>query len=145
MEVQYSIMGKMKLNGFHIVLINYFILHIRFSFSISSEKFPSNIKEIKFSLNKQFQVVWYTVSAWLVFTCSFIYNIARCCPRTHLNKTEKYLIRNSDTNTTLPLLMTWEAHHSSWASPSGCGELPRSLMKQQWPPILVSIPITQCC
>ena len=29
--------------------------------------------------------------------------------------------------------MTWEAHHSPRASPSGCGELPRSLMRQQWP------------
>ena len=26
---------------------------------------------------------------------------------------------------------TWEAHHSPRASPSGCGELPRSLVTQQ--------------
>ena len=30
-------------------------------------------------------------------------------------------------------LTTWEAHHSPRASSSGCGELPRSLMRQQWP------------
>ena len=28
---------------------------------------------------------------------------------------------------------TWEAHHSPRASPSGCGELPRSLVTPQWP------------
>ena len=28
-------------------------------------------------------------------------------------------------------LTTWEAHHNPRGSPSGCGELPRSLMKQQ--------------
>ena len=28
---------------------------------------------------------------------------------------------------------TWEAHHSPQASPSGCGELPRSLVTPQWP------------
>ena len=31
------------------------------------------------------------------------------------------------------LLTTWEAHHSPRAKPEGCGELPRSLMRQQWP------------
>ena len=30
-------------------------------------------------------------------------------------------------------LTTWEAHHSPRAKPEGCGELPRSLMRQQWP------------
>ena len=30
-------------------------------------------------------------------------------------------------------LTTWEAHHSPRAKPEGCGELPRSLMWQQWP------------
>ena len=30
-------------------------------------------------------------------------------------------------------LTTWEAHHSPRAKPSGCGELPRLLMRQQWP------------
>ena len=30
-------------------------------------------------------------------------------------------------------LTTWEAHHSRRAKPGGCGELPRSLMRQQWP------------
>ena len=30
-------------------------------------------------------------------------------------------------------LTIWEAHHSPRASPSGCVELPRSLMGQQWP------------
>ena len=30
-------------------------------------------------------------------------------------------------------LTTWEAHHSPRAKPKGCGELPRSLMRQQWP------------
>ena len=30
-------------------------------------------------------------------------------------------------------LTTWEAHHSPRATPEGCGELPRSLMRQQWP------------
>ena len=34
---------------------------------------------------------------------------------------------------TVVSLTTWEAHHSPRASPSGCGELPRSLMRQQWP------------
>ena len=29
-------------------------------------------------------------------------------------------------------LTTWEAHHSPRAKPEGCGELPRSLMRQQW-------------
>ena len=28
-------------------------------------------------------------------------------------------------------LTTWEAHHSPRAKPEGCGELPRSLMRQQ--------------
>ena len=28
---------------------------------------------------------------------------------------------------------TWEAHHSLRAKPEGCGELSRSLMRQQWP------------
>ena len=28
---------------------------------------------------------------------------------------------------------TWEAHHSPRAKPKGCGELPRSLVTQQWP------------
>ena len=28
-------------------------------------------------------------------------------------------------------LTTWEAHHSPREKPEGCGELPRSLMKQQ--------------
>ena len=28
---------------------------------------------------------------------------------------------------------TWEAHHSPRAKPSGCGELPRSLVTPQWP------------
>ena len=28
---------------------------------------------------------------------------------------------------------TWEAHHSPRAKPEGCGELPRSLVTQQWP------------
>ena len=28
---------------------------------------------------------------------------------------------------------TWEAHHSPRAKPEGCGELPRSLVLQQWP------------
>ena len=30
-------------------------------------------------------------------------------------------------------LTTWEAHHSPRAKPEGCGELPRSLMRQQRP------------
>ena len=30
-------------------------------------------------------------------------------------------------------LTTWEAHHSPRAKPEGFGELPRSLMRQQWP------------
>ena len=30
-------------------------------------------------------------------------------------------------------LTTWEAYHSPRAKPEGCGELPRSLMRQQWP------------
>ena len=30
-------------------------------------------------------------------------------------------------------LTTWEAHHSPRAKPEGCGELPMSLMRQQWP------------
>ena len=30
-------------------------------------------------------------------------------------------------------LTTWEAHHSPRAKPEGCGEPPRSLMRQQWP------------
>ena len=30
-------------------------------------------------------------------------------------------------------LTTCEAHHSPRAKPEGCGELPRSLMRQQWP------------
>ena len=34
---------------------------------------------------------------------------------------------------TVVSLTTWEAHHSTRASPLGCGELPRSLMGQQWP------------
>ena len=40
-----------------------------------------------------------------------------------------------DTNTEVIVvsLKTWEAHHSPRASPSGCGELPRSLLRQQWP------------
>ena len=29
-------------------------------------------------------------------------------------------------------LPTWEAHHNPRDSPSGCGELPRSLIRQQW-------------
>ena len=28
-------------------------------------------------------------------------------------------------------LTTWETHHSPRAKPEGCGELPRSLMRQQ--------------
>ena len=28
-------------------------------------------------------------------------------------------------------LTTWEAHHSQRAKPDGCGELPKSLMRQQ--------------
>ena len=28
---------------------------------------------------------------------------------------------------------TWEAHHSPRVKPSGCGELPRSLVTPQWP------------
>ena len=28
---------------------------------------------------------------------------------------------------------TWEAHHSPRAKPEDCGELPRSLVTQQWP------------
>ena len=30
-------------------------------------------------------------------------------------------------------LTTWEAHHSPRAKPEGCGEFPRSFMRQQWP------------
>ena len=30
-------------------------------------------------------------------------------------------------------LTTWKAHHSPRAKPEGCGELPGSLMWQQWP------------
>ena len=30
-------------------------------------------------------------------------------------------------------LTTWEAHHSPRAKPEGCGEFPKSLMRQQWP------------
>ena len=30
-------------------------------------------------------------------------------------------------------LTTWEAHHSPRSKPEGCGELPVSLMRQQWP------------
>ena len=30
-------------------------------------------------------------------------------------------------------LTTWEAHHSPRAKPEDCGELSRSLMRQQWP------------
>ena len=30
-------------------------------------------------------------------------------------------------------LTTWEAHHSPRANPEGFGELPRSLMRRQWP------------
>ena len=30
-------------------------------------------------------------------------------------------------------LTAWEALHCTRAKPSGCGELPRSLMRQQWP------------
>ena len=30
-------------------------------------------------------------------------------------------------------LTTWEGHHSPRAKPEGCGELPRSLMRKQWP------------
>ena len=32
---------------------------------------------------------------------------------------------------------TWEAHHSPRAKPEGCGELPRSLVTQQWPKSLL--------
>ena len=30
-------------------------------------------------------------------------------------------------------LTTWEAHHRPRVKPEGCGELPGSLMRQQWP------------
>ena len=30
-------------------------------------------------------------------------------------------------------LTTWKAQHGPRAKPEGCGELPRSLMRQQWP------------
>ena len=33
-------------------------------------------------------------------------------------------------------LTTWEAHHSPRAKPEGCGELPRSFMRQQWPKLM---------
>ena len=53
----------------------------------------------------------------------------------------KYNIRNTgliigiDTNIEVLVvsLTTWEAHHSPRARPEGCGELPRSLMRQKWP------------
>ena len=40
-------------------------------------------------------------------------------------------------------LTTWEAHHSARALPSGCGELPRSFMRQHLSQKLsITIPIT---
>ena len=43
------------------------------------------------------------------------------------------LIIGIDTNIEVIVvsLTTWEAHHSPRAKPEGCGELPRSLMRQQ--------------
>ena len=46
-----------------------------------------------------------------------------------------YMAIGIDTNIEVIIvsLTTWEAHHSPRAKPEGCGELPRSLMRQQWP------------
>ena len=45
-----------------------------------------------------------------------------------------FLIIGIDTNIEVIVVSstTWEAHHSPRAKPEGCGELPRSLMRQQW-------------
>ena len=47
----------------------------------------------------------------------------------------KEVIIGIDTNIEVIVvsLTTWEAHHSPRAKPEGCGGLPRSLMRQQWP------------
>ena len=44
-----------------------------------------------------------------------------------------WLVIGIDTNIEVIVvsLTTWEAHHSPRAKPEGCGELPRSLMRQQ--------------
>ena len=51
------------------------------------------------------------------------------------NQRDEGLIIGIDTNIEVVVvsLTTWEAHHSPRAKPEGCGELPRSLMGQQWP------------
>ena len=40
---------------------------------------------------------------------------------------------DTDIEVIVVALTTWEAHHSPRAKPKGCGELPRSLMRQKWP------------
>ena len=48
-------------------------------------------------------------------------------------RTQVYLDIGIDTNIEVIVVSstTWEAHHSPRAKPEGCGELPRSLMRQQ--------------
>ena len=41
-------------------------------------------------------------------------------------------------------LTTWEAHHSPRAKLEGCGELPRSLMRQQWPKLRYQWKLWRC-
>ena len=54
---------------------------------------------------------------------------------THICVTRPQWVIGIDTNIEVIVvsLTTWEAHHSPRAKPEGCGELPRSLMRQQWP------------
>ena len=54
---------------------------------------------------------------------------------THICVTQPQWVIGIDTNIEVIVvsLTTWEAHHSPRAKPEGCGELPRSLMRQQWP------------
>ena len=54
---------------------------------------------------------------------------------THICVTRLQWVIGIDTNIEVIVvsLTTWEAHHSPRAKPEGCGELPRSLMRQQWP------------
>ena len=70
-----------------------------------------------------------------IFKCIFMNEVVWISIKTSLKFLRDQLNIGIDTNIEVIVvsLTTWEAHHSPRAKPEGCGELPRSLMRQQWP------------
>ena len=113
-----------QLSGFGLSYLNDESL-IEILFKMSTQWLFSNITSIETSIAHLWRLV-------LVVFCkieNIIHSLSQHCIEYCV------MIIGIDTNIDVIVvsLTTLEAHHSPRAKPEGCGELPMSLMRQQWP------------